>query len=430
MTRRVLFAPLILALFAAGCSDDSEGTSDGGPPVDGHVDDMISGTSLTVHVVESIDEDDVEGAHVAVDLRGDRFEGETNLSGNATFDGLDFAGETAAVTVFADGYGIVTRFGVEEDEGTLDVRIVDLDPSTATLSGAVANPTDPANPLIVSSTAGRTVHSGSGAEDYMVEVMRGTEGTIVAFEYTSSIPAGPRDLDLDVLGWATKDHAAISLNTVVDIDFVADAATPIAVTSTLVPPSRTASPLHTDSVGTVIAGSGLSNTFLGVYETSTFDGTDFTVLSEHVDLGTDVEPRSTYAIRVGSGNLVEEQSTVTLEGYPQDGATIDTFLDTPEFVTPSISPLHDEVEWTLHDASDMNILRLFRPETDGPVRIWDVFVAGDATSVTIPELPSEADDFVLGTYPLEARIAVCDLDEDLDICTRFAQSKPIELVVP
>jgi hypothetical protein len=429
MKRRTMLALGLVA--ACGCSSSSSngGSSDGG---DGGGDGP-GGASLSVSVVLGADEAPIPGATVALDLGGHRTEQETDDTGTTVFTGLDFAGGTASVTAFIRDYAAISYLGLAESQGTLQMRTYEVDPSSSssTVMGTAANLTA-GDALVVSATAGRTLNRADVIRpDYSLQVKRSTPFTLVAADFNSAVDG--HDITRTVQHWATVDHAGIGGITRVDIDFLADAATPTAVSGTFMLPSRADSPLRTDPYASFGVGSAVA-TLAAAMSSSTLGADSFAMSGEYLDLGTDIQPITTYTLQAGLGSTTQESSTITAPGYPTDGFTIDNFLDPPEVTSAlEVAPVYDKITWIHHDPSTRTMVRVLKPSADGSalLRIWDVWTSGDATSATIPGLPSTADaGDVFGMYPMRGYVAACELDETTKTCTRYGQSKPIELIPP
>lgn len=167
-----------LAMIACSNGDDDVTTPDSGPDgtdaatPDGSPDapmatDCGGSDGLEVHVVDADGRATtgtaIAGATVVVDCDGARLIATTDASGNARFEGLDFAGDPPTVTVFAEGSPARTRVAVDAafaaEERPLVFRMGGfLDPAGATRAVSVT---------LEGGTAGASAMCWAEAEEIM-----------------------------------------------------------------------------------------------------------------------------------------------------------------------------------------------------------------------------------------------------------------------
>jgi hypothetical protein len=418
-------------VLAGGCSSSS-----GGGPADAGADAEDDGGGggdevFVVSVIGAADDVPIGNATVAFDLGGVRTEIVTGTDGLATFRELAFGDDTASVTAYRLGYGVVSYVGLGPRSDVLQVRLQRRSPvagSTATILGTATGMTG--RQILVTSTVGAgSVDMPPAAPDYEVVVAPDTAGTLVALDYEPVVGGGPRDFTIQHLGWALKDHPAVADVDTVNLDFLADAATSISATGTLILPARTDSPLRTDSQARITIYPENVNTLAGVIETATLATDRFDLTGRYVVVPGSFEPQTIYSLRVDAGSVTREVSSVTEFAYPSDGFEIDNFLDSPE-VTSGVDlvPIDSEIAWTAFDTVMLTSLRISTEDTPAE-RVWDVYLPEGATSVVLPELPGAADpEDVLGDTTLAGRVILCDFDDDRNYCVRQSISRKIELI--
>ncbi len=397
----------VLALAAGGCSGRSvagDASADGEP--DGGVDaeeEWITGPgTLTVRVVEAVQtmsghllentEDPVEGATVALDAPGGRrSELTTGADGRVTFEGLAWSAGTADVTVFKEAHLLRSLVQIDGSEDEVTVGLVPEDESDGLvrINGRASNMSDADHNLAVYATNARSFTRDIGYF-WSLPVEPGVDFTLVAAEH-ETITRSARTFSQQVHGWVVLDHAAVTGDTAVDIDF-ASPATPVNVSNAVAMPDvRAGSPLAgATSIYSVVKDEWL---YVGFSEHTapSSDGTAFDLDFEYVEPAGLTNVQTIY--RVQPVDTFLGYSRVVVAGYPEAGTHELGFLDLPDVHQDHMAyyPLREtEFSWDLYDSGVEVFLHisfeLSVPELLLP--LWRVDAPTDATSIRVPEPPS------------------------------------------
>jgi hypothetical protein len=357
----------------------------------------------------------VEGALVAFDAPGGaRTEATTDAAGHATFDGFDWSAGTASVTAWHEGYGLASLVGLDGSVEEVTVELTNVDPwprdGWVEVSGTVLNPPAGALAYNVFATVPSVWYGGAGP-GYSLTVPPDTSFTLVATSSGTS------------QNWLLVDQDPVTAATTVDLDF----ATPApfsSVTGSFPMPTRTDSLLRRGTGQVNVQWSRRPNghgffervAYIG-YATHTptvsADGNSIEYEIGWTPPSWAVEPATRFNMLAGSGTNMDPSSSAWVDGYPTEGAQDIVLLDAPRMVTPSSPsdshPIHDPIEWELFDTGvqvELQILRengYYAPLTE----LWAIRAPVDATSITVPQLPSGVDYFdVLGSSLLQARVRI------------------------
>lgn len=383
----------------------------------------------------------LEGAIVALDAPGgERKEGSSEADGSVTFDGVDWSAGNAAVTAYMPGHVVVSSVDFDEagfaeaqdENGEVQVGLTSLAPTaapeTVTVSGTAANLENASHLYTVNIFGANEVPfvedsewGGYGSNTFKITVPKGVPFRLQAFEYEyTALPSG-QGYERPIYGVMQMDLGPIDTDaTDVILDFAADKVTTNTADVAMLLPTRPDSAMHDGSpyCFTCAKNSYYCEgwpTFLDISD----DGNQFDMSflwAEHPNLD-----GPNWFCRITKG---EEISQTSVDGYPQDGSN-GTILDVPQWVTPSdltkSHPLHEPMEWAWTEPEITQVLAI----TNGGSVVWTVNGPSDATTITVPELPSTADAMkVLGLAP---RALVYGGEVGEDSWVRYAQSKSIGL---
>jgi len=200
MSLRVTLALAAMAL-GGGCSDSSEAESgsdadaDGDADTDGDADlSFVDGGGTTggpiagllqVWVVDDISGEPIGGAKVMVGSdAADALLGETGADGGALFEDASLDGPVD-LHVLADGYALVSMYGLDASSLTLSMRVADYQPpapTTVVISGTVSGldqVEDPTGPnLIKMATVSYGVPLLTAREDELEPIEQGETGSL------------------------------------------------------------------------------------------------------------------------------------------------------------------------------------------------------------------------------------------------------------
>jgi len=369
----------------------------------------------------------MEGATVAADLPGgERVEATTGADGQATFEGVDWSLGTATVTAFSPGYRPITWMGLTEEDQRQTYYMFNVDaPPWAPVSGTASNPDPQSTTLTLSPTVPGTGHQSSSF-DFTIGVAPDTPFSLVALQWAfGPTPSSNREVSQDFFGWTHVEHAAITGPTTVDVD-LADQLTPVAVAGTMVLPTDPASALRTDGWAYYQVQTWDTGAYLGFVTRTHLAASEdeFTYVGEHVVVPDAGDVVTVYYVGFGDGGI----TVIREAGYPEDGATIQGFLEPPNITRPANPgvgvPLTDPIELATPD-SDVEVVTLGILKQGAPR--WILSAKAGATTFEVPALPSTANPAeVLGGGVLEGVIYLqADCDE-LE-CARYVGSEPFRL---
>jgi hypothetical protein len=412
-------APAIIAITAllsiTGCKDGDDGPDDtttdeitdtGDIPEDTTTEDGPELASLTIQVVETHTSyreyilndttDPIEGATVALDgPDGTRSEQTTGADGRVTFEDLDWSLGTAAVTVHKEDHVLHSVVGIDGSETEIPVGLYLIDPTAdwVTISGTASNMSDTAHSISMDTDNAYTHHQEVGP-DWSMKVEPGVDFTLKAVEF-DVLDAPDRTIDQDLINWVLIEHAAITSDTTVDIDFSSTVPELTVSNSITMPSLRAESPLMgtTTLYGFFSAGE-LHVGFVAHSEPNTA-GTAFDLDFDYIET-TGLSPALT-TYRLNPNDYFMGISVVVVEGYPETGTHDLGFLDLPDMdqVPTTTYPLHGtEFTWELFD-SGLGVCFLVWTAldvNDHDTHAWRVDAPMDATSITVPDPPSTVDE--------------------------------------
>ncbi|MBW2534831.1 MAG: Ig-like domain-containing protein [Deltaproteobacteria bacterium] len=440
---------IALAALTASCgSDDNGGTAgaggQGAAGGTGGAGGGVTGDSITVRVYLPGGADDegvpTEGATVAFDAPGgERTEATTGADGRAIFTGIDWSAGSAGITAYYPDHVMLSSVNVDEariedwvdDEGDLPMHLTPLTgtpPDTVTVSGTATGLQDTAHMYVVNIFGARDAPFvdgsewvGEGTEAFSITVPRGVSFSLQSFEFDFTPLASGQGYDRPIyqvmrmdLGPVDTDQASVVL------DFAADAVTTHTADVAMNLPARPESPLH----------GGEPYCFTCAANSYYCEG-----WPTHLDISADTNQFDISFLWYEPPNIEgpdwfcrvstdEGMASQVVDGYPQDGVD-GTMMDVPRWVTPSDPttrhPLHELLEWEWFDedvaTSSVEILR------NSPV--WWIRGGPDATSITVPALPSSVDGFaLLGTNP-RAKVYGGTYNEATRSWDRYAESQLI-----
>ena len=437
----IVKALIVCLLLAAGCSDDGKKKSDNDAGPDG------GGGPDSISFVVVVWEEDAyvpqEGATVAFDAPGGaRSEAVTGADGLVTFDGFDWSvGEAAATAHVADSI-LASRVGLDADhadnfyviDGAVVLEVVPLEadtPETVTVSGTVTGFLDTAHGLVVNVVDGTAESQWIGASDgtFSVPVISGEPFTIQAVEYVeNAAPPSGQGYSQDMFQWMQQTFDPITEDlTGVELDFNGNALEMFTADVTIDVPDREESP--------VCAGTGVGLVCDRDYAYCQGWGTAVDISEDGSQFEASllwVEPDYLESVitlfRVYEQNSWRFLTISYLDGYPEDGASLGTLLDVPEWVSPEPGDphqLHDAIEWNMYDEG-LPIVAL--QISLGTQYVWEVVAPSDSTTITVPDPPSSLDaEDLLGTGALSASLVVGEWDWEDQFWTSVSVSQTIYL---
>jgi hypothetical protein len=348
------------------------------------------------HVIES-STDPVEGATVALDgPDGTRTEQTTGADGRVTFEELDWSLGTADVTVHKQDHIVHGVVGIDGSEEEIAVGLTLVDPSAdwVTISGTAANMSDETHQLDMNTSCGVTSHQDVGPEWSML-VQPGVDFTLRAVEFQPGTDDPPRVTSQTFFSWVLLDHAAVTEDTTVDIDF-AGSVTPVNVSNAIATPAlRSDSPLMGTTFIYGLVHAGPVYVGFSEYAEPNSLGSAFDIDYEYIEDAGLPDPVTIY--RLYPVDYFMGTSMVFVPGTPEEGSHRLGFLDLPAMEqTPTTTcSLHGtEFSWDLYDEGVEVSLQVWTT-LDGFDRdpiAWRVDAPIDATSITVPDPPSSLED--------------------------------------
>jgi hypothetical protein len=340
-----------------------------------------------------------EGVRVIMDAPdGERVEAMTDASGEATFEGLDFAAGTASVTASKAGHDLVSFVGLTAERSPLDVAL--WTPSaTVNLVGNTSDKLDNSHTLLVASSLCSRVNRASQMPGlgYSIWVSPGQAFKLFAAEFSwEATPSGQGGIQT-FYQWLWQDHAALTENDVADLTF-AGGVTPESVSGSFsLDALRDDSPVAGDGGnGYIVVRDGGNINSVGVGFPTAIDinddATAFDYSVEHLPASSLAEPITQYSIRER-----EQPSAVMLRvyepGMPRAGDFTPEFIDVPAVTPPAgdggVYPLAGQT-WSFerYDDGVVPSMVVIVPDTDF---YWAIYGPEDATSITPPALPEGAE---------------------------------------
>ena len=339
------------------------------------------------------------GATVALDRPGGgRSEAITDEDGRTTFSDLVWSAGTAAATAYVEGLTLDSRVGIVSEDDPVELtlyRPANEAPETfVAISGMAVGMADETNWLQLSATA-----SGGFWTDYgpawSALVAPGEPFTLAGWETDGMHDVWLGGYSYPCPLWVVLDHPAIT-------EPLAGVALPMGSVS----PERVRGRLRAPADFTTSLDGG--ELFIGVYAGPNGGSLGF---SSYCDTSADLawktyevefvapasvtRPLTRYQLRDHDWYL----TAVAVEGYPVAGTPDVEFLMLPEVVPPEPGaggyPLHDPLTWRLED--DGVEVELW--VNCGYRNMWRVIAPRNATTLTVPQEPSAADErsiFVCG----------------------------------
>ena len=376
----------------------------------------------------------LEGATVALDApSGERIEQVTDAEGKTTFSDTDWTAGTTSLTIHKDGYALLTLANIEAGHIMEEMPVhlygpAPPQPESVTLSGTFTGLLDPSRVCIVNVVRSpvATEWQGTGSQTWGVRVPRGQPFTLQAHEVDfEQLPSG-RGYSMPIYQTLKKDFDAIDVNTGgAVLDFVADAVQSYTADVWISLPARADSPLRTGNAVCLVAeANSLYTIGWSTYLDISTDGNQFDASLLWTQPAWAEGVRTFCRIVNPQGSLL---SIAYTEGYPQPGE-LNPLLDRPRWVAPAnptmAHPLHDPIEWELFDPGVAIQFNLYR----GSQRVWNVFMAVDTETITLPAPPSSVDPATfLGTTPLTAYLYAYVLNEDGDRIAAYSLAQAILL---
>lgn len=369
---------------------------------------------------------------------GARVEKTTGADGKVTFDGIDWSAGSAAVTGYLDGFVLNSRVNLDEQsvadldrvEDAVPLWLVDTTvptpPETITVTGSVEGMLDTSHRVVVNVVGVLTGSEWSGTANgtFSVEAPSGEPYTLQVLETVqSNLPSGQGyQMDIFQVANITMAESTEDVSGVV-LDMAANLVTTKTADVTVSTPTRADSPVRTGlGVGLVCP---LNSSFCTGWSTHidiSSDGNRFedSLLWHEPSWATDVVT----SFRVYDGNNLVALWEVP--SWPTAG-DMGAIPDTPSWVVPAegVTPgVHDPFEWTLNN-DDVPTVRLYVRRNQS--NVWIIDAGADATSATIPELPTTADsDSLLGIAPT-AVVAELWPNEDESRWAAYTLSKTVRL---
>jgi hypothetical protein len=392
---------LLAALaLAAGCGDGGGAAADddAGVGTDAGEDAGPIGESLTVNVtVGSCDPIAVEGVLVTLDAPGGaRVEEYADPAGSVTFEGLDFAYGTAAVTASKGGYQMVTHLGIGAGQGELDILLPGA-ATTVELSGTASGMADAGHLLLVEATA---CGSGSAQElgaAYDLPVAAGAPFSVIATELTTATTASGQGVEQAFYRWFRADHEAIDGATTYDFAFAEEPLPWSSATGSFDLSLRPESPLAGDRGYGYVQVADFADAWLtGIGWPTAIDidadATAFDYEVGYLDDDSVVRPVTTYQI-VSKDGSTAAAALVREAGFPESGSHAPAFVDVP-LVAPGSGEEGAHIlsngafSWEAFD-EDVRVSLLVNVGAAGTV--WWIHAPAGATTMVVPEPPGGAD---------------------------------------
>jgi hypothetical protein len=353
----------------------------------------------------------IEGATVAVDLpSGSRIELVSDSAGKVTVPAAGFEEDTITFVAHKQGYAVWSWETTVKDATAYPwLLLYSLsDPELVTVSGTAIGMTSAAHQLMVNASTSFDTSQKPGAS-FDVDVPPGQPFSLLGLEFTGCAQACPRCTCQTFSQWTRLDHEAIDTDATVDIDF-ATTLEPKQTTGTIVLPDDPESRMYTTAHPYVVVNSfegAIQHGFSLSTELSE-DNASFSYLAEHVAWDGAPDVTTTYYLIDNAGY---GRSYLSVEGYPQDGATVSGFLDIPAISSPlgRSMGLLDAFEWTPLETTDARMMLI----RNGRV-VWTATVT-DASRLQLPPPPTSVDVLdLLGTEALDAYFCLLAQTDETD----------------
>jgi hypothetical protein len=390
----------------ADADADADGDEDGEtPPDDGGGTGTLVVTVVGPRLCPDWVRHPIAGAAVAFDAPGGALtEATTDAAGRAAFEGIDWTAGTGAVTAWAEGYGLGSTLGLDGSDEEVGVILPVTDVSSdacVNLSGTALNMADVGHYLSVGDLNTPDFASVLGP-DWTLQVPPGVPLTLIALESSPRLLATPQAYETTIAGWTMAEHAAVTADTTVELDF-ADAAAPTTVEGSCAMPSSADSPLRDlyltiSVVGAVddLAGQTypMSHGLVGIgtHGEPSADGSAINFGVQYLSPPGVTAPATNFTLWAWNATAESQSSAAYVRGYPAAGPQAFAFLDTARMVAPPDStthrPLHDPVQWTPPGTGLQPWVLLYRGVDPSLGVAWMLKAAPDATTLVVPDPPS------------------------------------------
>lgn len=406
---RLLTTTALLAAAPLACSGDDGATSETGGATESTTGSTTETTTETttagegeafiVHVrTGDCTHAPAEGVRVVMDTPdGERVEAMTDASGEASFEGLNFANGTAGVTVIKEGHDLLSYVGLTAERSPLEVAL--WTPSaTVNLVGNATNMVDNSHVLLAStslcSRVGRV--SQKPGIGYSIWVAPAQAFVLFAAEFTWEASASGQGGLQTIYQWFWEEHAALTEDGAADITFTGALSPESAAGSFSLDDLRDDSPVvGADGRGYVVVRegghvNGMAAGFPTIIDINA-EATAFDYTVEHIQASLLDQPITEYVLRE------KEPSAVTIRvyepGLPRAGDFTPDFIDMPAVTPPAgdggVYPLANQTwSWELYDEGVTPSLVVVVPMTDF---YWTIYGPEDATAITVPALPEDAE---------------------------------------
>ncbi|MEO7110285.1 MAG: hypothetical protein ABI183_07610 [Polyangiaceae bacterium] len=444
MFRRVSYSVgTVIALGALqGCSSSSNssapsssdaGAADSGSTATGTMSVLVIATTDDAPGAPPPSFAAIPGAQVSIDMPGGGQQTATSdANGKVTFTGIDWTLGSAGILGTLTGYGAYgiadvnpTNFKsiptVTAVQGQADVvlTLAPVSAALATLTATLQNKADAANYVFASATLGG---STADVNTPTATLPIGTTApyTLITHEFTNG--GTGRNSVLTGVRWASySEPQATGATQAVTVD-LAGAGTTLTPTTThthaVVPGGATGSlnqSYYSTQVFSVESGFHL---VLGhaVSSTLTADSSAFDVVNENVSIAGQT-PVTQYVLYDASGGAA---SAVSVDGLPQDNATISNFLTPPSLAVGSVS-LSQPIVFTNADPTTISSL-IVTTAASTIDALLVVDVPPGVTTIHPPTLPAALTAKITGAKgTIYSRT---DLDAVTDRYARLAVSRP------
>ncbi len=403
----------------AGCGDDDSSGNNNNVQADAGV-DAATGDTVRFKAVEMDTESatyvPVAGVLVAFDAPdGERTEVTTGADGLATFEGVDWSQGDAAVTMYLEGYALVSAVNLDEtsyndslDESqSVPVPLQPLQapaPDSVTLSGSATGMDDPTRQLVVNTPAildavANSEFHGTGTQTWSVDVPTGEPFILQAIEGEYTALSSGQGYNAPIYQVMQMEYGPVSADeTDIELDFDAYGMTTYTADVSVTMPTRTDSPIRTG---------GIPYCFVCASNSAYCHGwpTYEDVVDNHnrIDLSflwvdPDYVEDTYWFCRVTGDN--GEVALSKYEGKPTQDQ-VETLIDAPTWVTPADPTVaHDitePLEWTFYE--DVNVTYISFAANN--IARWIIYAGPNATTATVPEPPTGVSySTALGAHPV------------------------------
>lgn len=434
-----------VVLLLVGCDDEptGDGSQDSGQDdvTDSGIADASADAgpevSVTFIIVELRTDLPLQGATVAVDLPGgERVEQVTGADGKVTIGGIQWSAGPISVTYHLDGYAVFSWLDLDQAwtaaatmiDGAVALHTWEIPPlPSVTVSGTLTGLVDPAHDVRVNVPASPVASEwdGNSVSSYFVTVPSGLPFHLQGLEmdFPTALPSG-QGYTQSIYRVMQKDFPATTVDLTAEVlDFAAFEVPTYTGDISVAVPARTTSPVRSYNY----AICGVADAPLYGPDWAYFwyfhgwpsnldisaDGNSIEASMIWTEPSWVARPR-TWCEATGAG----WSSFSTMDGYPQPGG-LDPMLDVAELAGALSIPMHDPFAWDIFDAGVS--VSLWVSGVNGFA--WVAHAPDDATSATLPELPSSADAVTLfgtDTGALQAFVSVSEWEVPYEVYKRGA----------